>query len=91
MPALFCKTGYGGLKALVWQVCLQQGCTVGVGCLQARELRVSRNNQNVAIERRSDLYKDKWVEEAALRYLGRKSKQDGLFPALQVQVQAGPQ
>lgn len=59
--------------------------------MQARELRVSRNNQNVAIERRSDLYKDKWVEEAALRYLGRKSKQDGLFPALQVQGQTGPQ
>lgn len=58
-------------------------CRIGVGCLQARELRVSRNNQAVAIERRSDLYRDKWVEEAALRYLGRKAKQDGLFPALQ--------
>lgn len=49
--------------------------------LQARELRVTRNNQ-VAIERRTDLFKDKWVDEAALRYLGRKNKQEGMFPAL---------
>lgn len=53
--------------------------------LQARELRVARNNQAVAIERRTDLFRDKWVEEAALRYLGRKSKQEGLFPALNTQ------
>jgi hypothetical protein len=50
--------------------------------LQARELRVSRNNQAVAIERRTDLFRDKWVDEAALRYLGRKNKEAALFPAL---------
>lgn len=48
---------------------------------QARELRVSRNNQAVNIERRTDMFREKWVDEAALRYLGRKAKQEALFPS----------
>lgn len=47
---------------------------------QAREFRT--NTKQVAIERRTDLFRDKWVDEAALRYLGRKSKQEGLFAVL---------
>lgn len=50
--------------------------------MQARELRMARSGKELAVERRTDLFKDRWVDEAALRYLGRKSKQDALFPAL---------
>jgi hypothetical protein len=50
--------------------------------LQAREMRLSRGQGPPVLERRTETFKEKWVEEAAARYLGRRNKQETLFPAL---------
>jgi hypothetical protein len=42
---------------------------------------VARNNNSINIERRTDHFREPWVDEAALRYLGRKAKQEALFPS----------
>lgn len=48
---------------------------------QAREMRTGRTGAST-VERKTEVYREKWVDEAAARYLGRKAKQDVLFPAL---------
>jgi hypothetical protein len=40
----------------------------------------------VEVERKSELFSERWVDEAAARYLGRKTKPE-LFPALGQQGQ----
>lgn len=46
--------------------------------LQARELRVPRGGGGVELERRTEVFNDKWVEEAAVKYLAKRNGQPGL-------------
>jgi hypothetical protein len=46
--------------------------------LQAREVRVPKNTNGPAeLERRSHFYNEKWVDEAAAKYLGTRNKAPG--------------
>lgn len=51
--------------------------TVTALLLQARELRIARTGpgagRDAELERRTDVFNEKWVEEAAAKYLARKN------------------
>lgn len=50
--------------------------------LQARELRMSCTGvgagKDAELERRTDVFQEKWVEEAAAKYLGKKNSYPGI-------------
>jgi hypothetical protein len=46
--------------------------------LQAREVRVPKTTHGPAeLERRTDVFNEKWVDEAAAKYLGQRNKAPG--------------
>lgn len=46
---------------------------------QARELRAARTGpKHVELERRTDVFLEKWVEEAAAKYLAKRNGHPGL-------------
>eukprot|EP00878_Enallax_costatus_P024278 GHUV01025903.1.p3 GENE.GHUV01025903.1~~GHUV01025903.1.p3 ORF type:complete len:111 (+),score=41.61 GHUV01025903.1:1036-1368(+) len=50
---------------------------------QARELRIARTGpaagRDAELERRTDVFHEKWVEEAAAKYLAKKNNYTGLL------------